>query len=73
MNTTRKLSQEFQQFAIIMCLSATAHCAMIDDSWVIFIVTVTARVILAENIALSTEVAVLVLCAVIVAVRWREW
>ena len=46
---------------------------MIDDSWVIFIVTVTARVILAENIALSAEVAVLVLCAVIVAVRWREW
>ena len=73
MNTTRKLSQEFQQFAIFMCLSATAHCAMIDDSWVIFIVTVTARVILAENIALSAEVAVLVLCAVIVAVRWREW
>ena len=25
MNTTRKLSQEFQQFAIFMCLSATAQ------------------------------------------------
>ena len=73
MKTTRKLSQEFQQFAILMRLSATAHCAMIDDSWAIFIVTVAARVVLAENIALSAEVAVLVLCAFIVAERWREW
>ena len=60
MNTTRKLSQELQQFAIFVFLST-------------FIVTVAARVFVAENIALSAEVAVLVLCAFIVAERWREW
>ena len=43
------------------------------DFQTIFIFAVAARVFLAENKALSAEVAVLVIFAVIVADRWREW
>ena len=73
MNTTRKMSQEVLQFAIFIFQSATAHCAMKIDSQTIFIVTVTARVFVAEDKALSTDVAVIILDAVIVAESWRGW
>ena len=73
MNTTRKMSQEVLQFAIFIFQSATANCAMKIDSETIFIVTVTARVFVAEDKALSTDVAVIILDAVIVAESWRGW
>ena len=69
MNTTRMMSQEFRQFAIFIFQSATAHCAMKIDVQTIFIVTVTARMFVAEDKALSTDILV----AVIIAESWRGW
>ena len=54
-----------------------AHCAMKSDfsgnTQVIFTITVTARMFLAQNIALSAITAVFILVAVIVADPWRGW
>ena len=43
------------------------------DTKTVFNVTVTARVFLAENRALSAVAAVLIIFAVIIAERWRGW
>ena len=67
------MSQEVLQSAIFIIQTTTAHCTMKIDTKTVFNVTVTARVFLAENRALSAVAAVLIIFAVIIAERWRGW